>query len=155
MTATRKTPWLLLILLVLFAAAASCGATYFFINKYEAHADSAAKVEAPQPQAPLLVTISPMTVNIQNERNEQSLLYVGFVLEVGNDTTQKFFQQYMPQVRSRLLTLLGGQNSDQLVSAKGKQALAANILASLKQPLAPQQPDLSVLNVLYTDFIVQ
>jgi flagellar FliL protein len=155
MTATRKTPWLLFIFLVLFAAAASCGATWLFINKYEAHSDSTANVEVPAARAPLLVTIAPMTVNIQNERNEQSLLYVGFALEVGNDTTQKFFQQYMPQVRSRLLTLLGGQNSDLLVNARGKQNLAVNILASLKQPLAPQQPDLSVLNVLYTDFIVQ
>ncbi|MFJ4144141.1 flagellar basal body-associated protein FliL [Pseudomonas sp. NPDC089734] len=157
MPTTRKTSWLLIILLVLSAAAASAGGMYFFMNKNQAHADEPSKAEAAAKpvQAPLLVTIAPMTVNIQNERNEQSLLYVGFALEVGNETTQKFLQQYMPQLRSRLLTLMGGQDTTQLVSAKGKEALAASILETFKQSLAAQQPELSVLNVLYTDFIVQ
>ncbi|MBX8534206.1 flagellar basal body-associated protein FliL [Pseudomonas cichorii] len=157
MATTRKTPWLLITLLVLSAAGVSAGGMYFFMSKNKAHVDEPATVQrAEEPvHAPMLVTIAPVTVNIQNERNEQNMLYVGFALEVGNDTTQKFLLQYMPQLRSRLLTLLGGQDTAQLVSAKGKEALAANILATFKQPLAPKQPELSVLNVLYTDFIVQ
>lgn len=157
MTTTRKTPWLFFILFLLCAAAASSAGMYFYLSKQQAHAEPSAKVEAAasKPQAPLLVTIAPMTVNIQNERNEQSLLYVGFVLEVGNDATQQFIQQYMPQVRSRLLTLLSGQNTSRLVNAQGKDMLAANIRDALKQPMATQQPELAVLNVLYTDFIVQ
>lgn len=157
MTTTRKFPWLLILLMALVAAAASSGGMYLYMSKNTAHADAAVNVETVEnkPQAPRLVTIAPMTVNLQNERDEQSLLYVGFALEVGNDATQKLLQQYMPQIRSQLLTLLSGQNSTQLVSPQGKEILAAKILGTLKQSLAAQQPELSVLNVLYTDFIVQ
>ena len=154
MTTTRKTPWLLILLLTLVAVAVSCAGTYYYISQY---VSEPAKVEpvAAKPQAPRLVSIAPMTVNLVSDRDEQNLLYVGFALEVADDATQALLQQYMPQVRSQLLTLLSGQNTTQLITPQGKAALAARILDTLKQPLAPQQPEPSVLRVLYTDFIVQ
>ncbi|WP_335944088.1 flagellar basal body-associated protein FliL [Pseudomonas sp. G166] len=157
MTTTRKTPWLLIVSLAIVAAAASSGGMYVFMSHDRTAIDETVKVNAVEnkPQAPRLVTIAPMTVNLQNERNEQSLLYVGFALEVGNDSTQLLLQQYMPQIRSQLLTLLSGQDSTQLANPQGKERLAANILEMLKHSLTAQQPELSVLNVLYTDFIVQ
>jgi flagellar FliL protein len=156
MTTTRKTPWLLILLLALVVVAASSGGTYFYLSQHAAAGETAKVEPAPQlPQAPRLVTIAPMTVNLVNERDEQSLLYVGFALEVADDATQALLQQYMPQVRSQLLTLLSGQNSTQVITPQGKAALADKVLETLKQPLAPQQPAPAVLRVLYTDFIVQ
>ena len=156
MTTTRKTPWLLILLLALVVVAASSGGTYLYFSQHGMAAE-AVTVEpvAQKPQAPRLVTIAPMTVNLVNERDEQSLLYVGFALEVADDATQAQLQQYMPQVRSQLLTLLSGQNSAQVITPQGKAALAERILHTLGQPLAPQQPAPAVLRVLYTDFIVQ
>lgn len=144
-------------LLALIAAAASSGAMYVFMSQTKTTVEETVKVEAAEkkPQAPRLVTLAPMTVNLQNERNEQSLLYVGFALEVGNDATQALVQQYMPQIRSQLLTLLSGQDSTQLANPQGKELLAGKILEMLKQSLASRLPELSVLSVLYTDFIVQ
>ncbi|MCF5722346.1 flagellar basal body-associated protein FliL [Pseudomonas syringae] len=153
MTTPRKTPWLLILLLALVVVAGSSAGTYVYISQ-NAQADETVKAE-PKPQAPRLVTIAPMTVNLVNERDEPSLLYVGFALEVADDATQTQLQAYMPQVRSQLLTLLSGQNTTQVITPQGKAALAARILEILKQPLAPQQPEPSVLRVLYTDFIVQ
>ncbi|TFY90967.1 flagellar basal body-associated protein FliL [Pseudomonas nabeulensis] len=153
MTTSRKTPWLLILLVALVVVAGSSAGTYVYISQ-NAQADDAPKPE-PKPQAPRLVTIAPMTVNLVNERDEQSLLYVGFALEVADDATQAQLQDYMPQVRSQLLTLLSGQNTSQVITPQGKAALAARILDTLKQPLAPQQPEPAVLRVLYTDFIVQ
>ncbi|AEV60793.1 flagellar basal body-associated FliL family protein [Pseudomonas ogarae] len=157
MTSTRKTPWLWMLLLALVAAAASSGAMYVFMSQARPPVDKVAKADTAEnkPQAPRLVTIAPMTVNLQNERNEQSLLYVGFALEVGNDATQTLLLQYMPQIRSQLLTLLSGQDSTPLANPQGKELLAGKILEMVKQSLAGKQPELSVLNVLYTDFIVQ
>ena len=157
MTSTRKTPWLWMLLLALVAAAASSGAMYVFMSQARTPVDKVAKADTAEtkPQAPRLVTIAPMTVNLQNERNEQSLLYVGFALEVGNDATQTLLLQYMPQIRSQLLTLLSGQDSSPLANPQGKELLAGKILEMVKQSLAGKQPELSVLNVLYTDFIVQ
>lgn len=156
MTTTRNTPWLLILLLALLVVAASCAGTFFYISHNAAAGEPLKVAPAEQKsQAPRLVTIAPMTVNLVNERDEQSLLYVGFALEVADDATQALLQQYMPQVRSQLLTLLSGQNTTQLITPQGKAALAGRILQTLKQPLAPQQPEPSVLRVLYTDFIVQ
>ncbi|AQY68347.1 MULTISPECIES: flagellar basal body-associated protein FliL [Pseudomonas] len=156
MTTTRKTPWLLILLLALVVVAASSGGTYLYFSQHGMAAE-AVTVEpvAQKPQAPRLVTIAPMTVNLVNERDEQSLLYVGFALEVADDATQALLQQYMPQIRSQLLTLLSGQNTTQVITPQGKAALAGKVLETLKQPLAPQQPAPAVLRVLYTDFIVQ
>lgn len=156
MTTTRKTPWLLILLLALVVVAASSGGTYLYFSQHGMAAE-AVMVEpvAQKPQAPRLVTIAPMTVNLVNERDEQSLLYVGFALEVADDATQALLQQYMPQIRSQLLTLLSGQNTTQVITPQGKAALAGKVLETLKQPLAPQQPAPAVLRVLYTDFIVQ
>lgn len=156
MPTTRKTPWLLILLLALVVVAGSCAGTYVYIsqNATAGEAKKAAPTEQ-APQAPRLVNVAPMTVNLVNERDEQSLLYVGFALEVADDATQALLQQYMPQVRSQLLTLLSGQNTSRLITPQGKAALADTILQALKQPLAPQQPAPLVLRVLYTDFIVQ
>ncbi|MCT9828061.1 flagellar basal body-associated protein FliL [Pseudomonas veronii] len=156
MTTTRKTPWLLILLLALVVVAASSGGTYLYFSQHGMAAE-AVTVEpvAQKPQAPRLVTIAPMTVNLVNERDEQSLLYVGFALEVADDATQALLQQYMPQIRSQLLTLLSGRNTTQVITPQGKAALAGKVLETLKQPLAPQQPAPAVLRVLYTDFIVQ
>ncbi|UHH29071.1 flagellar basal body-associated protein FliL [Pseudomonas veronii] len=156
MTTTRKTPWLLILLLALVVVAASSGGTYLYFSQHGMAAE-AVTVEpvAQKPQAPRLVTIAPMTVNLVNERDEQSLLYVGFALEVADDATQALLQQYIPQIRSQLLTLLSGQNTTLVITPQGKAALAGKVLETLKQPLAPQQPAPAVLRVLYTDFIVQ
>ena len=156
MTTTRKTPWLLILLLALVVVAGSSAGTYVYLSRV-AKTGEAAKAEPaePKPQAPRLVNIAPMTVNLVNERDEPRLLYVGFALEVADDATQAQLLQYMPQVRSQLLTLLSGQNSAQVITPQGKAALAERILHTLGQPLAPQQPAPAVLRVLYTDFIVQ
>lgn len=156
MPTTRKTPWLLILLLALVVIAGSSAGTYVYISQNATAGEAKPAEPAEQkPQAPRLVNIAPMTVNLVNERDEQNLLYVGFALEVADDATQALLQQYMPQVRSQLLTLLSGQNTAQLITPQGKAALAEKILQTLKQPLAPQQPAPSVLRVLYTDFIVQ
>ncbi|WP_321366938.1 flagellar basal body-associated protein FliL [Pseudomonas extremaustralis] len=156
MTTTRKTPRLLILLLALVVVAGSSAGTYVYLSRV-AKTGEAAKAEPAEtkPQAPRLVNIAPMTVNLVNERDEPRLLYVGFALEVADDATQAQLQQYMPQVRSQLLTLLSGQNSAQVITPQGKAALAERILHTLGQPLAPQQPAPAVLRVLYTDFIVQ
>lgn len=164
MTTARKTPWIMIAVLALVAAAASSAGMYLFMKNQLLSNQAGINGGAPHsadsepdkpPRAPLLVNISPMTVNLQNERNEPSLLYVGFALEVGDESTQTFLQQYLPQIRSRILTLLSGQDSTQLIRAEGKAALSARILETLKQPLDARQPRLALLNVLYTDFIVQ
>lgn len=154
MPTTTKKIWLWFIPLALVAAAASSAGVYSYVVRERAQAQANRKTIV-LPQAPLLVSVAPMTVNLHSERDEQAMLYVGFNLEAGNDGTRKLLELYMPRIRSLLLTALSGQDSTQLATPQGKQALAAQILELLRSNLAAEQPEVSLLGVLYTDFIVQ
>ncbi|QKZ07313.1 MULTISPECIES: flagellar basal body-associated FliL family protein [Pseudomonas] len=151
MSTTRKTPWLPMILCVVLLAAASIAGTWYYVTRLQAPAQAAVE----PPAAPQLVNIAPLTVNLQNPQHEQRLLYVGFAISVGDKATQAFLQSYVPQIRSQLFKLLGEQDSTALMTSQGKSALAAKVLELVKRPLTTPQPELSILDVLYTDFIVQ
>ena len=56
MTATRKTPWLLIVLLALVVVAASAGGTYLYLSQVDV---AKAAPVANKPQAPRLVTVAP------------------------------------------------------------------------------------------------
>ncbi|WDY57898.1 flagellar basal body-associated FliL family protein [Pseudomonas sp. PSKL.D1] len=151
MPTTTKKIWLWFAPIALVAAAASSAGVYAYVMRERANAQAARTVHV----APLLVSVAPMTVNLRNIHDEPMMLYVGFNLEVGNEATQKLLVLYMPRIRSQLLTVLSGQDSDELATPQGKNALAAKILELLRSTLAADQPDLALLGVLYTDFIVQ
>lgn len=152
-TAGRQSQWLLLILLVLVAAGGSAAGMYFLLgNKSEA---AAAPADPQEIQEPIFVAVKPFTVNLRSEQNEQRLLYVGLSLKVEGQESEQFLQKYMPEVRSRLLTLLAGKTAAELMTPDGKQQLSAKIIEVLRQPMAVQQPELRLTDVLYTEFIVQ
>lgn len=153
MSTTRKTPWLLIGLFLLLAAAGAAAGTWYYISHVEGQAPGALATNVPE--APQLVKVPPLTVNLQNPQREQRLLYAGFAIAVGDKATQAFLEPYVPQIRSQLFKLLGEQDSATLMSSEGKTALAAKVLALVRRPLANPQPELSILDVLYTDFIVQ
>jgi flagellar FliL protein len=54
-------------------------------------------------------------------------------------------------VRDTVLTVLGRQTADGLLTTDGKEHLKAE----LKAALAKQNPDLKVMDVFFTDFLVQ
>lgn len=154
MPTTTKKIWLWFVPLALVAAAASSAGVYAYVMRERAHTQASREV-APPPQAPLLVSVAPMTVNLRSGNDGSNMLYVGFNLEVGNDTTRKLLELYMPRIRSQLLTVLSGQDSSELTTPQGKEALAQRILDLLRKSLAGEQPDFALTGVLYTDFIVQ
>ncbi|MFD1215484.1 flagellar basal body-associated protein FliL [Microbulbifer celer] len=104
---------------------------------------------------PIFVRVDPFTVNLQGDRFANRLLYVGLSLQVGNRETQDFLREHMPQVRSRLLILHSSQTPESLATLEGKQSLVRGILAALAEPMANQQPELLIDDVLFTEFIVQ
>jgi flagellar FliL protein len=153
MSTTNKTPWLLIILLVLLSAGGSVAGTYFLLKQTANAGAAPAVIEPPKIEAPLLVNVPALTINLQGP--DAGMLYIGFAIQVGDAATQTFLEQYTPQIRSHLFRLLGELDSASLMSNEGKASLLAKIREVLTQPLATPQPELSVLDVLYTDFIVQ
>ncbi|WP_408601856.1 flagellar basal body-associated FliL family protein [Pseudomonas sp. PLMAX] len=149
----QKTQWLPMILVAAICSGASVGGFYLLSKKDDAA--SKAKVEevvvAPKP---IFVKVAPFTVNLNSERSSR-LLYTGISLRVGDKETADFINEYMPQLRSKLLVMIADLKVEDLATPEGKNALKANILALFDQPFATPQPKLKVDEVLFNEFIVQ
>lgn len=151
---SKKLLWIMIILILLSSTGAAA-AIYMVINQRDdtvAEGDVAQEME---PEAPIFMSIEPFTVNLADDRHGSRLLYTGITLRVGNEASKTILEEYMPQVRSRLLMLLSGKQAEELTSSEGKQQLAQAIVDRLNVPLTENQPPLDLREVLFTEFIVQ
>lgn len=140
-----------LILIVLTATLAAAGAAYYFTFMQNYGKSAAA---APMPDTPIFVALEPFTVNLQADDRDR-FLHIGLTLKVADAKTQAQIIQYLPETRSRILSLLSNRDPASLVSADDKSKLAAEILKALNKPLAGSQPPQHITNVLFTAFVVQ
>jgi flagellar FliL protein len=149
LTSRQPSPKLiaLLIALLALAAAAAAGVTWYLSNQRNAEA-------AALPAAPLFVALEPMTVNLQ-PGGRSRFLHAAVTLKVPDAKSQALVTQYLPEVRSRLLTVLSNRASDALITPEEKAKLAAEIMAALNQPLVPNLPSLKISSVMFTTFMLQ
>ncbi|SFN63375.1 flagellar FliL protein [Izhakiella capsodis] len=119
--------------------------------------NKAANVNKGEPApAPVFFALDTFTVNLVNPDNDPDrVLYVGFTLRLPNEETRQRLNDYLPEVRSRLLLLLSRQNAASLANEQGKQALVKQIKEVLAPPLVPGQPSQVVTDVLFTAFILR
>ncbi len=152
----KRSPWLLIALLLLICSVGSAAAVYFLAgDKLAALGGGEAKAAPVRAPTPLFVPIAPFTVNLQANPGQQRLLYIGLSLRVGDTVTEALLKEHMPELRSRLLMLMASQRADELITPAGKEALTAQILALFDTPLTTPQPALAIDGVLFSDFIVQ
>jgi flagellar FliL protein len=140
---------LLLLALTTLAAAAAAGATYYLSS--QRHDAAAGPV---LPAAPIFVALEPATVNLQ-PNGRSRFLHVGVTLKLPDAKSQALVTEYLPEVRSRLLTVLSNRSSEALITPEDKAKLAAEIMASLNQPLVANLPSLKVSSVMFTVFMLQ
>lgn len=76
-------------------------------------------------------------------------------LRLKDEATRARLNEYLPEVRSRLLLLFSRQNASELSTEAGKQKLIAAIKETLAAPLVAGQPKQVVTDVLYTAFILR
>ncbi|RUO35823.1 flagellar basal body-associated protein FliL [Aliidiomarina sanyensis] len=108
-----------------------------------------------QRREPVFVKIDPFTVNLRSDQFGPRLLYTGMTLEVQEGVTRTILMNNMPQVRSRLLVLLSGQDAELISTPDGKVALSESIKARLSEPYGDSTQELEIFDVLFTEFIVQ
>ncbi|MGM8849133.1 flagellar basal body-associated protein FliL [Salinicola halophyticus] len=156
MSAPRKSRTLMLVgLLIVLLAVASSVAVYFYLDaRGGSEATDVVEDEPVEPPVPIFVTIQPFTVNLQSDYGDR-LLYVGLSLRVDDQRTRDFLEQHMPEVRSRLLMLLSGKSAEELIKPEGKTRIKQQILGLFDEPITTPQPQLSIDDVLFSDFIVQ
>lgn len=151
----RASLWIIIALVAIIVLGAGGVGGWILLGKRGGTAN-AASAPPPPPAKPVFFQLDPFTVNLQPSGNDGGqLLYVGITLQLGDQTSQAFLQEHLPQVRDRLLLVLSGQSAGNLISSAGKQQLATEIRGALVKPFAKGQPKLAVNNVLFTQFIVQ
>jgi len=139
-----------MIIIVLLVLGVVAGAAYYY---FVMRASPAAVVAKP-PAAPIFVALDPFTVNLQ-PNGRSRFLHVAVSLKVSDIKSQAQIVQYLPEVRSRVLTALSNRNAESLTTAEEKTLLASEILAALNQPFLPNQPPQTISSVMFTTFMLQ
>ena len=103
---------------------------------------------------PEYLAIEPFTVNLQPENGDQ-YLQVAFTLQVDGAEQAELIKANMAKVRSRVLLLLSGKKASEINTVQGKQQLAGEILAVVKEPFISGGDGQEVSDVLFTSFIIQ
>lgn len=146
---SKRAIWIPLLVLITLAACATAGYSYWRMQQQPAAHVTA---EVPPPAAPVFFALDTFTVNLGDA---DRVLYVGITLRLKDEATRARLNEYLPEVRSRLLLLFSRQDASQLASSEGKQKLVADIKSTLAQPLIAGQPGQQVTDVLYTAFILR
>jgi flagellar FliL protein len=149
--AAPKKKLLIVIAGALLALGLAGGGTWFMMSGKK---NTAEHKEVKKIITPVFVAIEPFTVNLQPENGEQ-YLQLTFSLQMEGPEQVELIKQNMPKVRSRLLMLLSSKKSSELTTSEGKQQLAAEIIAQIKQPFTADGPQQEVMEVLFTSFIIQ
>ncbi|KGT96022.1 flagellar basal body-associated protein FliL [Erwinia typographi] len=147
----------LLIPVLLIVALVACSvAGYAVWRMMKTPADAAQAARPEVPAAPVFYALDTFTVNLINPDNDPDrVLYVGFTLRLPDEDTRRRINDYLPEVRSRLLLLLSRQDASALSNDRGKQDLMKQIKDVLAPPLVQGQPQQVVSDVLFTAFILR
>lgn len=138
-------------LLALALAGAAAGAAYYFTSK---RADGRPATPVVVLEVPIFVALEPMTVNLQpGGRNR--FLHVAVTLKMTDSKSQAQVAQYLPEVRSRVLTVLSNRSAESLGTTEERVLLSDEIMAAMNQPFAPNLPPQKIADVLFTTFMLQ
>jgi len=108
----------------------------------------------PPAPAPIFFELAPFTVTVDNGVAER-ILHVGVTLRLADELSRQRLENYLPEVRSRVLFELAKLTPDDLKSSQARVALATAIAGTLSRPFAPQPVGQYVTDVLFTTFVVQ
>ena len=142
---------------VAIAAIAVAGAVYYLAStgRLPRQASSAAKTQPSVSAATHMMVLEPLLVNLA-DAGGNAYLRVSVALRVADAADKKAAgdaagSDPVAAVRDTALMVLGRQTSNSLLAADGKEQLKAE----LKAALAKHNPKLKVVDIFFTDFLVQ
>ena len=139
-------------LLALALTGTAAGAAYYYYTSKRSDGPPATPVVVVE--VPIFVALEPMTVNLQpGGRNR--FLHVAVTLKMTDSKSQAQVAQYLPEVRSRVLTVLSNRAAESLGTTEERVLLSDEIMAALNQPFAPNLPPQKIADVLFTTFMLQ
>src|SRR5690606_29478103 len=150
---------LLGLLLIVAIIGASVAATYFFFQRSGVFANTLDRESTPARPAvplpsPIFSALEPFTVTLRDERSTR-ILYVAITLRLVDEASRNIVNEYMPEVRDRVLRLLAVQNPNYVQTPEGREALVRDLTDMLQRPYLPQPQGPEISAVLFTAFVVQ
>jgi flagellar protein FliL len=127
----KKRGKLVLILCLSIVLAGGGAAGFYFMQP--AHSDAGAT--APKP--PVFVPLDTFTVNLVSDAAQMQFVQAAITLKLTEKATAELVKDRLPEVRDRVLIVLSGKKSTDILSAAGKQKLAAEIADSVKKVIVP------------------
>ena len=146
---SKKKIFIIMGVLALALAGLGGGYYYFFMKGRSKPAPAQVKAEPP-----IFFPLEPFTVNLQpGGRNR--FLHVAVTLKVADAASQAQMTQYLPEVRSRVLSTLSNREADSLATSEDKTRLSGEIMQVLSQPFCPNTPQQKIASVMFTTFMLQ
>ncbi len=158
-----KLKWIIIaagVLLVLALGGVGAWAGGLFdsvLGEQAAETEEAAAVEPAKPaeSANEVVKLDPVVVNlIPGSRLNYARIGVSLGVYNPKPGTPVINEELaVPKVKDRLLSLVGGMNSDDLLRPETKETIKKNLLSFVNQLI--EEPGAKVKEVYFTDFIIQ
>ena len=139
----------LIIGLLVLALAGAGGGGYFFMKNKSPPAPAEVKAEAP-----IFFPLEPFTVNLQ-PGGRSRFLHVAVTLKMTDAASQTQMTQYLPEVRSRVLSTLSNREAESLATSEDKTRLSGEIMQSLSQSFGSNTPQQKISSVMFTTFVLQ
>lgn len=96
----------------------------------------------------------PLVVNLASKNRAQFLrVDIQFFVETAHDA--EALATYMPLLRDRMITLLGGRQADQLMSVQAREQLRSELLAKLRETLTEKAGTPAITALYFTGLIIQ
>lgn len=146
---------ILLVMVILLAVGLSIAGTFWFLNKDNPDAPQSDDVETIEIFVPnqYHVIEKPLVATIQDEnRTRYAQIYVAF--EAHDAAPLEATRKHLPLLRSRLLSVVGGQSFTGLQTVEGRDQLIEAMLASVNGVLE-QEGAPPVSNVLFLNYVLQ
>jgi flagellar FliL protein len=107
-----------------------------------------------QMPAPIFMPLDPFNVMLEDKDSER-LLHVAFTLRLGDEQSRLRIEKYLPEVRSRILLLLSSLSPQSVRTPEGKAEIAKAVSDAVSKPFSPLPDGQTVVDVLFTEFVVQ
>lgn len=153
--APKKTSKLVVLLLaaVLIAVLGVGGVVAYILTK-KPTADKKVKEDEPKAEQAELqfIPVDPFTVNLKGNQERFAQIFIS--IAISDPKIAEPIKARQPILSDRILKLIAKRTAEELLTGEGKEKLAAEILASVKEAL-PEAMRKGVKEILFTKFIIQ
>lgn len=99
--------------------------------------------------------LEPFTISLQRENGEEQFLQTSLALQANDPAQLNKINQYTPEIRKKLMLVLGSKSSSQISTAEGKDNLSSEIIATVNQVFSEHGDQGGVQGVLFKSFVIQ